>query len=419
MHPSQRNSVILLVTVILACGLTPVGADQEAWNPALNLSNLAGSSGAATMAVNPSTGDLHVAWEEYGLADREEIAGRLWHRRTGIWTPVQNLSPFAGQDGSPALFFDRAGRGVLLWTRRYTEAQGGPGTDLMWRAWTETGWSAESALMHNDFYLPGTYGMIPVQTGGSVLLFLTWSTGYMTIAYQDGMWGEPSDWIYLDVALGQVIADPAGILHAAAYGENSSQGGFDPYFRDAYYLSYDGANWSVPVNLSFTDGVADSVGLAFDGQGRLHFLWSDPDSIYSSESLRSAIWERVRQGGTWTPTNVEVTAYNPDQAINSFSMAADVSGTLHLAWSEGLMVNGAHTDLDIYYQAGDDLTWGPEEEVYTSTVASRYPFLVTGGNAPFLSWQEIPAYGQEEVYFSCQGCLYSEPFRGYLPLLVQ
>jgi len=31
-------------------------------------------------------------------------------------------------------------------------------------------------------------------------------------------------------------------------------------------------------------------------------------------------------------------------------MAADVSGTLHLAWSEGLMVNGAHTDLDIYYQ---------------------------------------------------------------------
>jgi len=421
MHPWPRNPVVLLLVVILVSGLarpTPATAVRLAWNPALNLSNLAGRSWAATMASSPLNGDLLIAWEEYGLATQDEIAGRLWHRRTGVWTPVQNLSQFDGRDGSPALFFDSDGRGVLLWTRRYTEAQGGPGTDLIWRSWAGAGWSDESALMHRDFYLQGTYGLIPVQTGDAVLLFITWHTSYMTITYQNGVWGEPSGWTFLDVRLGQVLADPVGVLHAAAYGENSSQGGLDPYFYDAYYLSYDGANWSVPVNLSFTDGVADSVGLAFDGQDRLHFFWSDPDSTYSSESLRSAIWERVWQDGAWTP-NAEVTAHNTDQAINGFSLAADVSGTLHLAWSEGLMVAGGHTDLDIYYQAGDGLTWGPEEQVYTSTAASRYPFLLTGGDNLSLSWQEIPTTGQDEVYFSCQGCLYSESFRGYLPLLVQ
>jgi len=421
MHPWQRNSVILLVTVILATGLAwlaPASAGPLAWNPALNLSDLAGRSWAATMAASPLNGDLLVAWEEYGLAAQEEIVGRLWHRRTGVWTPVQNWSQFDGRDGSPALFFDRDGRGVLLWTRLYTEAQGGPGTDLIWRSWAGAGWSDESVLMHRDFYLPGTYNLIPVQAGGAVLLFITRGTGYMTISFQDGVWGEPSGWTFLDVSLGQVIADPVGILHAAAYGENSSQAGLDPYFRDAYYLSYDGANWSVPVNLSYTDGVAYSVDLAFDGQGRLHFFWSDPDSPYSSESLRSAIWERVWQEGAWTP-NAEVTVYNTDQAINTFSLGAGVSGTLHLAWSEGLLVAGAHTGLDVYYQAGDGQTWGPEDRVYTSTAASRYPFLLTAGDDLFLSWQEIPTTGQDEVYFSCQGCLYSESFRGYLPLLVQ
>lgn len=421
MHPWQRNSVFLLIALILAGGLAqpdPAGAGLKAWNPALNLSNLAGSSGAAAMAVSPLTGDLLIAWEEHGLADREEIAGRLWHRHTGVWTPVQNLSRFAGQDGSPALFFDHNGRGVLLWTRRYTEAQGGPGTDLMWRSWTGAGWSGESALMHRDFYLPGAYGLIPVQVAGTVLLFITWGTGYMTVPYQDGAWGEQSGWTFLDVSLGQVIADPDGVLHAAAFGENSSQIGFDPYFSDAYYLTYDGLSWSEPINLSFTDGVADSVGLAFDGQGRLHFLWSDPDSNYSSESWRSAIWERVWQGAGWT-SNAEVTAYNTDQAINSFSLTADVSGTLHLAWSEGFIVGGGHTDLDIYYQSGNGLAWSPEETVYTSTVASRYPSLAIGNEGPALTWQEIATIGQEEVYFSCLGCLYSEPFKGYLPLLVQ
>ena len=83
MHPWQRNSVFLLIALILAGGLAqpdPAGAGLKALNPALTLSNLAGSSGTAAMAVSPLTGDLLIVWEEHGLADREEIAGRLWHR---------------------------------------------------------------------------------------------------------------------------------------------------------------------------------------------------------------------------------------------------------------------------------------------------------------------------------------------------
>ncbi len=246
-------------------------------------------------------------------------------------------------------------------------------------------------------------------------MFVVWEKSYLTTEYRGGAWTAPSPWTALDVRLAQVIRDDTGVFHAVAYGENSSQAGFDLAFQDGYYLSYDGLSWTTPVNLSSTDGVVRDLGLAFDGQGRLHFLWSDPDSPYSSESLKSAIWERVYEDGSWTP-NTEVTAYNPNQAINGFSLAADENGTLHLAWSEGIWVGGVHTDLNIYYQTGDGTAWGPEEMVYTSPWESRYPVLAVGNDGPALIWHEGPS-PERDVYFSWRASPAPELYRNYLPYI--
>ena len=415
----------LLIALALA-GLIETHAWTEpivVWVPASNLSNAVGNSTQATMALDPATGQLFVAWVDAGVAARDEILGRRWDESSQSWEPglslpAENLSQSEWADSGPCLFFGGQGAGLLLWTRRYSAFQGAPadGTDLVGRVWDGTGWSGEAILYHNSSYLPSSYGygLIPVNMPDSVLLFVVWGKSYLTMEYQDGTWTAPSPWTALDVQLAQVIRDDNGVLHAAAYGENSSQVGWDQWFYDAYYLSYDGTHWSEPLNLSFTDGVVRDLGLAFDTQGHLHFLWSDPDSLYSSESLKSALWERVWDGSAWSD-NTEVTAYNNNQAINGFSLTTDDNGRLHLAWSEGTWISGTHTNLDIYYQSGDGTTWGPEEKVYTSTAESRYPVLATGGNEVFLVWQEGLS-ADSEVYFSYAA---QEIARTYLPLIIR
>jgi hypothetical protein len=417
----------LVLCLLLAVPLAAPARHTPPCGPAVNLSNLPGRSTYSTLAYNPAGGDVWAVWTEGGMDTWEEIAGRRWSSTHQMWWAVENLSmsPSWARDGGPAIAFDGEGHGLLVWTRTYSASQGAPtdGHDVLWRAWDGSTWSPEEVLLHGQSYLPGSPGvfdLILLRTTGAFRLFILWGNGYRTADYRDGAWSEVAGPIYLDVQLSRILPDEGGGLVAAAYGPNSAQYGYNRWFHDAYYLTYDGTAWSEPINLSGTDGVAADVGLVRDGQGRLHFLWSDPDSPFSDESLKSAIWERIYDGGTWSP-NTEVTAYNVDQAINGFALASDISGTLHLAWSEGLLVAGAHTELDLYYQEGDGTAWGPEQQVYTSTAASRYPALALGANGGFFVWEEVFNAGQpvpdHEVYAMSPGGTAPFAWRIHLPIV--
>ena len=381
----------------------------DVWSPAENLSQTQAPERSiqAVLAQSSSSRDLWAVWTDEGPGEEGEIRGRRWERATQSWlpglaVPAEDLSQSEWVDKGPMVFFDQQGQAHLLWTRRMAQSQGAPAdaTELLWRVWDGSAWSPETVLLHNNSYFPGNYGMIPVETVDSILLILTFDVGYRLAEYQSGSWSAFSAWDYLDYALADAVMDEAGLLHAAAFGENSSQVGYDSWFYDGYYLIYDGISWTQGMNLSGTRGVAHELALTFDSQGNLHFLWSDPDSPYSSESLKSALWERVWNGSTWSD-NAEVTAYNTDQAIDSFSLAASVSGTLHLAWSEGLFVNNAHTDLDICYQIHEGSAWSSEQAVYTSTLDSHDPSLVAGDGEVSLLWQVGPLADQD-VYFARQ-----------------
>ena len=334
-RPKQRL-LLSLVPLLLLAGWTVLQAQSrrpaDDWGIAQNLSQTLAPDRSiqAVLAQSPTNGDLFAVWTDEGPNEEGEIRGRRWDRATQSWLPglaaaAEDFSQSPWVDKGPVVFFDQLGHAHLLWTRRQAASQGAPAdaTELMWRTWDGASWSPEAVLLHNDSYFPGNYSFIPVETTDSILLILTFDVGYRLAEYQNGSWSAFSPWAYLDFVLADAVMDENGLLHVAAFGENSSQIGYDPWFFDGYYLIYDGVTWTQGMNMSGTRGVAHDVALVFDGQGKLHFLWSDPDSLYSSESLKSALWERVWDGATWSP-NAEVTAYSQNQAINSFSLAPDV-----------------------------------------------------------------------------------------------
>jgi hypothetical protein len=410
-------SAALIICLALLSGPVVAGerALRQSWSRPENLSSSPTHSRYTELAHDPTSGDLMVVWEE-GAFPEEEILGRRWVKANNAWTPIQNFSSSPWMDKAPALLFDAAGDGHLLWTRRYAAFLGAPedGTDLIWRRWDGAAWSEEEVLLHVDSALSGSYGVVLSETPDSVLLLVVWNGGYRQAEYREGAWSELTPWDYsLGVMLAQVIVDGNGLWHAAGYGLNDNEE--EPWFYDAYYVNYDGANWTAPLNLSLEYGVAKDVGLALDGQGRLHFLWSDSKWSSSSDSQKSAIWERIYTGSGWTP-NAEVTQFNENQAINGFDVTTDLTGTLHLAWSEGLIVNGAHTGLDIYYQSGDGTAWGQEDLVYRSSSSSQHPAMALSDQDPAIVWQEAFSAG-EDVLFSRQAEPDGTTYEAYLPLV--
>ena len=389
---------LLLLTLL---GSTAAAFDADRWSPVQNLSSSPGRSRSVQLAQDPVTEMIHAVWVDEGPGN-EEILTRHRDPVDGNWTPVENLSQFEWMDSGPALLFDREGRGHLLWTRRYVVPENG--SDLMYRQWSDGAWQPEAVLDHNPSITPGPYGLVLTEKSDRVVLFVLWNEDYRYAEFQGGTWSTLTPWDRsLNVKLARAIADEQDGLHAAAYGPDSDPN--DPYFFDAYYLYHDGSGWTEPLNLSSIQGIAYDLDLAFDALGRVHFIWVDPDNPYSTESDKSAIWERVLDGGTWSP-NVEITTDNADQTILDADLVAAPSptGTLHLAWSEGLLVGGAATDVDIYHQTGDGSSWSGEEQVFSSTLMSRnLSLLVNQQGDAYLAWEEgEPISATQEIFFTYQ-----------------
>lgn len=367
------------------------------WLPPRNLS---GTPGRSTFpVVVGSAGDgLWVVWTEYSDDPGGEVWGRHRHADTSEWEVSLNLSDSAGRDEGPALLADATGAVHLAWTRRAL----GEGSDILYRGWDGANWSAEEILNHTDVYHPSPYGLqFVLDAAGRLCLYATQGSGVAHVCQENGEWGSWTPWVYLPGVrrIGALVLGPDGLFHVAAFGPN--EGGFfgcDPWLDDAYYLTTDGDAWSSPVNLSGVGSVAFDAAVAFDHDGRLHFLWSDNSPLCSYDSERSAVYERVLEDGVWSPRE-EVSLPNDGQAVQDLSLAADGRGGMHLAWSEGVFAaGGAAVDLAIRYRWWQAGQWFPEEIVYGSPEDSVNVELSVVPQ-PVLVWEEGPATA-EEVFFS-------------------
>lgn len=394
-----RTWLGLLVLAALALGDVRALEPHAFWSPPRNLSETPGRS-TFPLVVHTTGGDLWAVWTDYS----DDPGGEVWarHRRAdgGSWEAPLNLSGSERRDEGPALLADPAGAVHLAWTRRSP----GEGSDILYRRWDGVNWSAERLLDHTDTYHPAPYGLQFVRdAAGRLCLYASQGSGIAHICQEDGAWGAWTPWAYLPGVrrIGALVLGSDGLFHVPVFGPN--EGGYfgcDPWLDDAYYTTTDGDTWSTPVNLSGAGSIAYDAALAFDGEGRLHFFWSDNSPLCSYDSERSALYERVLEDGVWGPRE-EVSVPNEGQAVQDLSLAADGLGGLHLAWSEGLFTaGGAAVELAIRYRRWQAGRWFPEELVYGSPEDSLNVELDTGprGQA-VLVWEEGPATA-EEVFFA-------------------
>lgn len=390
---------VLFLLVAAVLGDVRVHASALFWPVPRNLSETPGRS-TFPLIVHTAGGDLWVIWTEYS----DDPVGDVWGRRRlgdhGEWEAAQNLSASEWRDEGPALLADPTGVVHLAWTRRAVSQ----GSDILYRRWDGSAWSAEEILDHTDTYHPAPYHLQFVfDAAGRLCLYASRGSGIAHTCQEGEGWGAWTSWIYLPGVrrIGDLVLGPDGLFYVPVFGQNEGgHFGCDPWLDDAYYMTTDGSTWSAPVNLSGAGSIAYDAALAFDGQGRLHFLWSDISPLCSYDSERSAVYERVLEGGTWRP-RVEVSIPNDEQAVEDLALIADPLGGLHLAWSEGVFApGGAAVALGIRYRHWQGGQWLPEETVHTSSEDSlNVEISVDSAGKIELVWEEGPATA-EEVFFS-------------------
>ncbi len=415
-HPTFLSSKRLLCLGVILClaflgpyallaapAVSNVPAQSSAWTPAENLSQNSGRSIFPSIAAARNSRDLVLTWTDYTTTTDSlgEILARTRSGETGLWSDPVNLSESPYRDEGVVAYADANGAVHVAWTERNP----GSGTSLLYRRWLDGKWSPTQALDYTPVYHPAPYTLYFVEDSAGVLwLFVSESSGVSYTMLLNGEWKALSDWAYIPGmnALVSIIAGPDGLFHVAALGKNQGNvvSGCDPWLFDGYYATTDGSTWSPLVNLAYTGTVSYDMGLAYDSSGALHYFWSDNSPTCSLDSERSAIYERVLQGGEWS-ARTEVTTPNEGQATEDLVVVADSTGVLRLAWSEGVFDDGgAAVNLAVHYRSGSAAGWGDEEVVWDSPQDDIVVDVsLLGGLVPTLVWEGgLPT--AEEVLFS-------------------
>ncbi len=208
-----------------------------------------------------------------GSAAHQALAAATWA------SPV-NVSNTSGSAGIPGLAIDSSGGLHVVW---YDDTPGN--SDIL-------------------------YSTKP--SGGS------WSSS-VNISNNSGGSGIP-----------RIAIDGSSGLHVVWF--DDTPGNFDIL----YSTKPSGGSWSDPVNVSNNSGDSGYPGIAMDGSGGLHVVWSDDtpgnlDIFYSTKP----------SGGSWS-TSVNIS----DNLGNSKypAIAIDSSGGLHVVWHDNTPGN-----YDIFY----------------------------------------------------------------------
>ncbi|MHA1218621.1 MAG: hypothetical protein ACTSO5_08060 [Candidatus Heimdallarchaeaceae archaeon] len=190
--------------------------------------------------------------------------------------------------------------------------------------------------------------------------------------------------------------DSSGDVHIAWYDLTNYDGaGTD---ADIFYKHWDAStsSWTITEVVS-TESTEHSFepSLAVDLDGNMHIAWTDYTDYAGSGTDTDIFYKRWETfTSSWTITEVVSTESTADSG--SPSLAVDVLGNVYIAWADETDYAGSGTDADIFYKRWDALSslWTTTNVVSTeSTDGSDYPSLAvdTLGNV-YIAWLDLTAY---------------------------
>lgn len=217
------------------------------------------------------------------------------------------------------------------------------------------------------------------------------------------------------------IAVDADNLPHVVWSEQPSQSAItDNNLSDIYYSSYDGSSWSVPVNISNTDGsqtVSFSPKIEVDSSNRIHLVWSDGYSFNPdlTRNGKSNIYYRKKDAtGPWSPIVHLTNDFGSEPDI-----ASDKGGNIYVVYKT---LDTASADR-IAFRKWDGSNWTAPQ-----VVANVLGFLLDvesdSNSRLHLAWYDLTLGSPELSYSHYDGSLWSQPEKvrdssgGVLPSLV-
>ena len=193
-----------------------------------------------------------------------------------------------------------------------------------------------------------------------------------------GTWSAPEEIAYGFAPY--MIADGNGTLHVAFV--NSFMGNFE-----TYYVVRRAGTWSLPINMSHTDGYSARPKLALTPDGMLHATWMDYTPGYWT--TYHATWAEP----FWSARPI------PSGRGEAPSIAAAQDGTVYTVWQDRVSRDGgALGDYEVFLAGLQDGTWTPPLNISDSRDVNTLgpDVTVTGDGLAHVVWIEA----DEQVRYS-------------------
>ncbi|MEM4725128.1 MAG: hypothetical protein QXP01_08970, partial [Candidatus Hadarchaeum sp.] len=331
-----------------------------------NVSASSADSRAPALAVWEDI--VHIVWEE---------RGRVYHRfcRGGTWSSIYSVA--TGEQ--PDIVVGTSGMAHVVLVNEF-----GGNYEIYYCRWNGTTWS----LPRNVSNTSGVSSSPAIAVAPNGILHVVWADntpGYNIIyhAYWNGVYwlNEP-----IPNALGgapAIAVDMDGVVHVVWQDRDTPS---SPY--EIYYSRWDGANWSLPENLSDSateQSIIPSV--AVDGSSEAHVLWQE--RINSHYTIYYT-WGRV---GIWSiPERVsedEVDAYLPSVAVAPGSI-------IYAGWDESTLI--------LYrkrIKAYNSPWWEPTLVVSDTRGVADVQLTVGANGQLHAVWNNRVAAGNWDVFYQC------------------
>ncbi|MCG3254558.1 MAG: hypothetical protein KAU62_00655 [Candidatus Heimdallarchaeota archaeon] len=353
-----------------------------------------------------STSSLNVA-NTKALVEGEnnQFNTDYFDRSTWKWSITEVVSTeITGDSGNPSLAVDSAGNVHIAW-----ESVDVAGTlsehqisykrwDAFSQSWTTT------ELVSTESTDGSFFPSLAVDSTGNVhIAWEDWSGTDEDIVYK--RWdASTSSWTSTEVVstestgysyMPSLTTDSAGNVHITWEDLTNYAGSGTDW--DVFYKHWNSStsSWSTTEVVSTESTLQSSVAsLAVDIVGNVHIAWSDLTNYAGSGADRDIFYKRWDTfDSSWTTTEV-VSTESTGNSGNP-SLAVDAKGNVHIAWRDWTDYLSSGTDIDVFYKRWDESSlWTTTEVVSTESTGTSYIPSIAVDTVGYvhIAWHDLTDY---------------------------